>query len=102
MSREVTVTTPPSRPSGEWRCKAEVLWVVPLLCAQCSEKEAQVGLEVPEDIGPAESETVILPRTPDEPLVVDVARGLDSGNMIEQTHCIRMQVSYRSARRGEP
>ena len=38
----------------------------------------QVGLVVPEDVGPAEAETVILPRTPDEALVVDVARGLDS------------------------
>ena len=33
---------------------------------------------MPEDVGPAEAETVILPRTPDEALVVDVARGLDS------------------------
>ena len=54
----------------------------------------QVGLVVPEDVGPAEAETVILPRTPDEALVVDVARGLDSGSMIEQSHCIFMQVSY--------
>jgi hypothetical protein len=27
-------------------------------------------------------------------LVVDVARGLDSGSMIEQAHHILMQVSY--------
>ncbi len=45
--------------------------MVPLLCAQCSEEEAQVGLVAPEDVGPAEAETLILPRTPDEPLVVD-------------------------------
>ena len=88
------MTTPPSRPSRAWRRKGEVLGVVPLLCAQCSEEEAQVGLVAPEDVGPAEAETVIRPRTPDEPLVVDVARGLDSGSMIEQTHRIRMQVSY--------
>ena len=37
---------------------------------------------------------MILPRTPDESLVVDVARGLDSGSMIEQTHRILMHVAY--------
>ena len=40
MSREVMVTTS-SRPSRAWRCKGEVLGVVPLLCAKCSEAEAQ-------------------------------------------------------------
>ena len=35
---------------------------------------------------PSEAEAMILPRTPDESLVVDVARGLDSGSMIEQAH----------------
>jgi hypothetical protein len=37
---------------------------------------------------------MILPRTPDESLVVDIARGLDSGSMVEQAHRILMQVSY--------
>ena len=37
---------------------------------------------------------MILPRTPDEPLVVDVARGLDSGSMIEQAHRVFMQAAY--------
>jgi len=37
---------------------------------------------------------VILPRTPDEPLVVDVARGLDRGSMIEQAHRVFMHVAY--------
>ena len=69
--------------------------MVPLLCAECSEEESQVGLVVPEDVRPSEAETVILPRTPDEALVVDVARDLDSGSMIEQSHrlikCRRLQ-----------
>ena len=30
---------------------------------------AKVSLVAPEDVGPAEAEAVILPRTPDEPLV---------------------------------
>ena len=41
-----------------------------------------------------EAETMILPRTPDEPLVVDVARGLDRGSMIEQAHRVLMHVAY--------
>ena len=68
--------------------------MVPLLRAEGSEEESQFGLVVPEDVRPSEAETMILPRTPDESLVVDVARGLDSGSMIEQAHRILMQVSY--------
>ncbi len=84
MSREVTETTPPSRSPRAWNGEGEVLGVVPLLCAQGREEEAQISLVTPENVGPAEAEAVILARTPDEPLVVDVARGLDSGSMIEQ------------------
>ena len=94
VSREVAATTPPSRPPRSWNGAGEVLWVVPLLRAEGSEEEAQVGLVLPEDVRPSEAETMILPRTPDESLVVDVARGLDSGSMIEQAHRILMQVSY--------
>jgi hypothetical protein len=68
--------------------------VVPLLRAEGSEEESQVGLVLPEDVRPSEAETMTLPRTPDESLVVDVARGLDSGSMIEQAHRILMQISY--------
>jgi hypothetical protein len=41
-----------------------------------------------------EAEPLILPRTPDEPLVVDVHRGLDRGSMIEQAHRVFMQAAY--------
>ena len=75
--------------------------MVPLLRADGSEEEAQVGLVLPEDIRPSEAEAMILPRTPDEALVVDVARGLDSGSMIEQAHRILMQVSYSVGYHGE-
>ena len=90
MSREVTVTTPPSRSPRAWNGEGEVLGVVPLLGAQGRKEEAKVSLVAPEDVGPAEAEAVILARTPDEPLVVDVAHG---GGMIEHTHRIRMHVS---------
>jgi hypothetical protein len=68
--------------------------VVPLLRAEGGEEDSRFGLEVPEDVRPSEAETMILPRTPDEALVVDVARGLDRGSMKEQAHRILMQVPY--------
>jgi len=46
---------------------------VPLLRAEGGEEESQCGLVVPEDIRATEAETMILQRTPDEALVVDVA-----------------------------
>ena len=57
---------PPSRSPRAWNGEGEVLGVVPLLCAQGREEEAQISLVAPEDVGPAEAEAVILPRTPDE------------------------------------
>jgi len=49
--------------------------VVPLLRAEGGEEESQCGLVVPEDIRATEAavETMVLSRTPDEALVVDVA-----------------------------
>jgi len=66
VSREVAVTTPPSRRPRSWNGEGEVLGVVPLLRAEGSEKESQFGLVVPEDVRPSEAETMILPRTPDD------------------------------------
>jgi len=50
VSREVAVTTPPSRPPRSWNGEGEVLGVAPLLRADGSEEEAQVGLVLPEDV----------------------------------------------------
>ena len=86
------MTTPPSRPSRSWISEEEVLGVVPLLRAEGGEEESQFGLVAPEDVRPSEAEMMILPGTPDEALVVDVARGLDSGSMIEQAHRILIQA----------
>jgi hypothetical protein len=68
--------------------------MVLLLRAEGGEKESHFGLVALEDGRPTEAETMILPLTPDESLVVDVARGLDSGSMIEQAHRILMQALY--------
>ena len=57
---------PPSRWPRAWNGEGEVLG------AQGRQEEAKVSLVAPEDVGPAEAEAAILPRTPDEPFVVDV------------------------------
>jgi len=53
-----------------------VLGVVPLLRAEVSEEESQFGLVVPEDVRPSEAETMILPRTPDESLLLTLPEAL--------------------------
>ena len=50
VSREVAVTTSPSRPPRSCNGEGEVLGVVPLLRAEGSQEESQVGLVVPEDV----------------------------------------------------
>jgi hypothetical protein len=52
---------------------------MPLMCTEGGEKEPQVGLMATEDSRPTESDAIILALTPDEALVVDVTKGLDSG-----------------------
>jgi len=72
---------------------------LPLLRAEGGEKESQFGLVKPEDGRPTDAETMILRLTPDEALVVDVARGVDSGKS-ERTasSCRRPTVSARTGR----
>ena len=88
------MTTPPSRLPRSWNGEGQACWKVPLLRVEGGEKEPQFGLVTPEDGRPTEAEAMILPRTPDEALVVDITRGLDSGRMIEQAHRVLMHVAY--------
>ena len=74
MSREVAVTTPPHDRRDLGMAKEKCLGWCRCCAPKGSEEESQVGLVVPEDVLPSEAETMILPRTPDESLVVDVAR----------------------------
>ena len=57
-------------------------------------EEVPVRPGAPEEGRPTEAETMVLPLTPNEALVVDVARGLDSGSLIEQAHRILKQAPY--------
>jgi hypothetical protein len=88
------VTTPPSQLLRPWNGEGEAIWTVPLLRAKGGEKEPQVGLVATEDGRPTEAEAMILQLSPDEALVVDVARGLDSGIRIEQAHVIFVKAFH--------
>ena len=46
VSREVAATTPPSRPPRSWNGEGEVLWVVPLLCAEGGESRMYIVYEL--------------------------------------------------------
>jgi len=74
------------------RRSKQAIWMVLLLRAEGGEKEPRVGLMAPDDGRQTAAEAMILPLTPEEALVVDVARSLDSGTMIEQAHSIITEV----------
>ena len=59
---------------------------MPLLRAESSEKEAEVSLEATKDGCTQIAKAMVLPRLPDEALVVDVARGLNSCDMVKQAN----------------
>ena len=65
-----------------WRKKREASWSMPLLRAESGEKEAQVGLEATKDGCASKAKAVVLPRAPDEALVVDVTGGLNGGDVM--------------------
>ena len=57
---------------------------MPLLRAESGEKEAQVCLEATKDGCTPIAKAVVLSRAPDEALVVDVAGGLNSCDVVKQ------------------
>ena len=59
--------------------------------AEGREEEADVGLEAAEDGRTPEAQAMVLPLAPDEALVVNVARGLGGGNMVEEAGCVLVQ-----------
>ena len=58
---------------------------MPLLRAESGEKEAQVCLEATKDGCSSIAKAMVLSRTPDEALVVDVASGLNSCDVVKQS-----------------
>ena len=98
---EVTDTTPPSRVALPWRKKGEVSWSVPLLRAESRQEEAEVGLEATKNGCTPIAKVVVLPRSPDEALIVDVARGLNGCDVIKQADCILVKTASCVGDHGE-
>ena len=63
---------------------------MPLLRAESGEKEAEVSLEATKDGCTPIAKAMVLPRSPDEALVVDVASGLNSCDVVKQADDISL------------
>ena len=74
---------------------------MPLLRAESGEKEAQVGLEATKDGCASIAKAVVLSRAPDETLVVDVAGGLNSGDVVKQANGVLVKTASRVGNHGE-
>ena len=68
---------------------------MPLLRAESGEKEAQVGLEATKDGCASIAKAVVLSRAPDEALVVDVAGGLNSCDVVKQADGVLVKTASR-------
>ena len=73
---------------------------MPLLRAESSEKEAEVSLEATKDGCTQIAKAMVLPRSPDEALVVDVARGLNSCDMVKQANGVLVKTASRVGYHG--
>ena len=66
---------------------------MPLLRAESGEKEAQVCLEATKDGCTPIAKAMVLPRSPDEALVVDVAGGLNGSDVMKQADGIFVKAA---------
>ena len=73
---------------------------MPLLRAKGTE-EAEVGLEATENGCAPKTKGVVLPLPPDEALVVDVAGGLNGGDVIKQADGVLVKTASRVGNHGE-
>ena len=74
---------------------------MPLLRAESGEKEAQVGLEATKDGCAPIAKAVVLSRAPYEALVVDVAGGLNSCDVVKQADGVLVKTASRVGNHGE-
>ena len=68
---------------------------MPLLRAESGEKEAQVCLEATKDGCTPIAKAMVLSRAPDEALVVDVAGGLNSCDVVKQADGVLVKTARR-------
>ena len=74
---------------------------MPLLRAESGEKEAEISLEATKDGCTPIAKVMVLPRTPDEALVVDIARGLNGCDVVKQANGVLVKTASRVGNHGE-
>ena len=74
---------------------------MPLLRSKSRKKEAEISLEAPKDGCTPIAKAMVLPRSPDETLVVDIAGGLNGGDVIKQANGILMKTASRVGNHGK-
>ena len=74
---------------------------MPLLRTKRCKKEAKVRLEATKDGCTPIAKAVVLPRSPDEALVVDIACGLNGGDVIKQANGILVKTASGVGNHGE-
>ena len=73
---------------------------MPLLRTKSCKKEAEISLEATKDGCTPIAKVMVLPRTPDEALVVDIARGLNGCDVVKQTNGVLVETASRVGNHG--
>ena len=71
-----------------------------MLRTKSCKKEAKVRLEATKDGCTPIAKAGVLPRSPDEALVVDIAGGLNGGDVIKQANGILVKTASRVGNHG--
>ena len=68
---------------------------MPLLRTKSCKKEAKVRLEATKDGCTPIAKAMVLPRSPDEALVVDIASGLNGCDVVKQANGVLVKTASR-------
>ena len=74
---------------------------MPLLRTKSSKKEAEISLEATKDGCTPTAKAMVLPRSPDEALVVDIARGLNGCDVVKQANGVLVKTASCVGNHGE-
>ena len=72
-----------------------------MLRSKSRKKEAEISLEATKDGCTPIAKAMVLPRSSDETLVVDIAGGLNGGDVIKQANGIIMKTASRVGNHGK-
>ena len=68
---------------------------MPLLRAESRKKEAEISLKATKNGCTPIAKVMVLPRSPDEALIVDIARGLNGCDVIKQADGVLVKTASR-------